>query len=56
MQQLTAAACHGFTETEVLDRVHESPLVDSTYDNAVHFTSSDISVITIWTLTFSPTL
>lgn len=56
MQQLTAAACHGLTETEVLDRVHESPLVDSTYDNAVHFTSSDISVITIWTLTFSPTL
>ena len=56
MEQLTAAACHGFTETEVLDRVHESPLLDSTHDNAVHFTSSDIAIMTIWALIFSPTL
>ena len=38
MQQLRAAACHGLTETEVPDRVHGSSLLDSTYDNAVHFT------------------
>ena len=56
MEQLTVAAFHGFMETEVLDRVHESPLLDSTYDNAVHFTSSDIAIMTIWTLIFSPTL
>jgi hypothetical protein len=52
MQQLTAAACHGLTETEVLDRVHESPLLDSPYDNAVHFTSLVISVMTIWAFYF----
>lgn len=56
MDQLTAAACHGLTETEVLDRVHENTLLDSTYDNAVHFTSSDIAIMTIWTLIFSSTL
>jgi len=56
MQQLTAAACHGLAKTEVLDRVHERPLLDSTYDNAVHFTSSDISIITISTLIFSTTV
>jgi hypothetical protein len=56
VEQLTAAACHGFTETEVLERVHESPLLDSTSGNAVHFTSSDIAIMTIWTLIFSPTL
>lgn len=28
MKQQTATACHGLTETEVLDRVHESPLLD----------------------------
>jgi hypothetical protein len=50
-----AATCHGLAESEVLDRAHVSLLLDSSYDKAVQFTSSNISITTVWTLIFSPT-